>query len=382
MNERHWNNDPVTGHYDTEAINPEIAENLRALKKVNLKPALQAAIVLPLLASACEYDGDIPYTDIYATETQPKTTQTSEDFSVSTYLEEKIFEVADVGMGELEQTREVRTGSLTDKKVAVKPSAYRQDLPRPDGFLVRGIDDLSLYQTESSQVPEVLDLTITPPSLMLHSKDLGQLRDLIPLLQKQGYNTTTYSEYHQKTLEEEKIENPLLVSIDDLNASWLRSEFRQMIELMRQHGMVGTLGINTPGSREEAREEVWQYLKELADEGWELAIHTEDHYNLPLLDDKQLRYQIEETYQEILEATEVRPITLILPFGSINKPGTDEHDERIYDICRELGILYIVGIPQGKSFEGEPPFFVGRIPPAKIAPTTINWLNSSFGEDK
>jgi hypothetical protein len=72
MNERRWDSNPLTGDFTPEAINPEVAENLRAFKK--LRPAMQVAIVLPLLASAC--DRFIPDTDIQTTETQPKTTET------------------------------------------------------------------------------------------------------------------------------------------------------------------------------------------------------------------------------------------------------------------------------------------------------------------
>jgi hypothetical protein len=72
MNGRQLDSNPVTGDFRPEAINPEVAENLRAFKK--LKHAIQVVIVLPLLASAC--DKFIPDTDIQTTETQPKATET------------------------------------------------------------------------------------------------------------------------------------------------------------------------------------------------------------------------------------------------------------------------------------------------------------------
>jgi hypothetical protein len=72
ISERSHDNDPVIGDFKPEAINPEVAENLRAFKK--LRPTMQVAIVLPLLASAC--DRYIPDTDIQTTVTQAKATET------------------------------------------------------------------------------------------------------------------------------------------------------------------------------------------------------------------------------------------------------------------------------------------------------------------
>lgn len=225
-----------------------------------------------------------------------------------------------------------------------------------------------------------LPLTVTPPSLMLHSANLYQLDELIPLLDK--YKSITYEDYYEALKKGENIENPLLISIDDLGTSWLRRDFRDMTKKLTEAGMVGTLAINTDGTREEAKEDIWIYLNELKDAGWEIAIHTEGHLNLPVLTNDELRYQIEETYYEILEHTGEAPKTLILPFGSIDNPQTDEPDQRIFDICRELGIVWIVGIQGGKSFEGEGPFLIGRIPPHPSAEITVDNLEKSFGPQK
>jgi hypothetical protein len=236
---------------------------------------------------------------------------------------------------------------------------------------------------EGFDLHENLKHTYTPPSLMLHSADLKQLDELIPMLN--GYTSVTYSELYSSLQHGEIVENPLLVSIDDLGTSWLREDFKEMIQKLSNAGIVGTLGINTIGSRDESKAHIWEYLRELSDAGWELALHSEGHLNLPSLSDTELREQIEENYNEIKMHTGVIPKTLILPFGSIHNPVTGELDKRIFDICNELDIVWVVGISGGKSFGGveqSPPYYIGRIPPGKDAQTTKLYLQNSFSLDK
>jgi hypothetical protein len=213
----------------------------------------------------------------------------------------------------------------------------------------------------------------TPASLMLHGADLPQVKELMPKIVEQGYQTITYSNYLELINSGDEIpDNLLLISIDDLNPLLLNNYFKGIIETMLENNMVGTIAIVTSGERSEAKEEIWDYYKKLSDAGWELAIHSEDHLNLPLLSDQNLRHQIEEPYNEILEKTGIAPVSLILPFGR------GEEDPRIQEICTELNIKFIVGIAGGKEFSGTPPFYVGRIAPGNSAEQTITYLENSF----
>lgn len=210
----------------------------------------------------------------------------------------------------------------------------------------------------------------TPPSLMLHSKDLPQLINLLPMLGQAGYQALTYENYYDALLKKTPLKNPILISIDDLEITYLSPGQKGMISLMEKCGMCGTLGIMTRGTRKEAKPEIWKYLKMLQDKGWELANHTEDHVSLPSCTDKNLRYQIKETYDEILDATGKAPVSLILPYGKM--------DQRIFEVCAELGIKWVVGIDDGKQFTGKSPFYVGRIPPGGAADITMKYLANSF----
>jgi len=216
-----------------------------------------------------------------------------------------------------------------------------------------------------------------PPSLMLHSKDLSQLPNLIPLIVNSGYEATTYEQYYKKLLNGEKPTTPLLISIDDIGITYMNPAFKRIIEIMDKARMVGTLGIVTRGERNEAKTDIWKYLAEKQKNGWELAIHTEDHTSLPFLTDRELRFQIKETYEEIANATGKSPNSLILPYGNVNSKlgGTDR---RIFDVCKELGIWWVVGIPGGKQISGSPPYFAGRVGPGRTEQITMEYLANSF----
>ena len=91
----------------------------------------------------------------------------------------------------------------------------------------------------------------------------------------------------------------------------------------------------------------------------------------------ELRRQIEEPYWEIFEGTGYPPTTLILPFGVVEGPD-GLVDQRIFDICEELGIDWVVGIANGKEIQGFSPFYVGRIGHGKGVDITLAYLENSF----
>jgi peptidoglycan/xylan/chitin deacetylase (PgdA/CDA1 family) len=223
----------------------------------------------------------------------------------------------------------------------------------------------------------------TPPSLMLHSKDLPQLINLLPMLKQAGYQSLTYESYYDALLNKKPLKNSILLSIDDLGLNYLSPLHEEMISKIEEAGMCGTLGIITGNINSdatwEAKPEIWQYLKKLQDRGWELANHTENHVSLPDVSETNLRYQIKEAYSKILKATGKAPVSLILPYGIVANSKTKEIDQRIFKVCAELGIKWVVGIWSGREFSGKSPFYVGRLNPAEAAGITMKNLVSFFG---
>ena len=244
---------------------------------------------------------------------------------------------------------------------------------------------INKYIKEDLHIKNQID---TPPSLMLHSAGEKQITKLAPILAEK-YTSITYREFYALMAQDHDFSTekpPLLISIDDPGTGWLNPAYKRMVDTMTKHGLVGTLAVVTTGEQKMVDPEIWKYFKEIQKSGWEIAIHTEDHLILPKLSDEETRYQISECYNNIGEGTGIYPTTLILPFGlvaaedKLDQPT--EYNPQIFKVCKDLNIRFVVGIPYGKTFTGESPYFVGRIPPHKDDITiTLQWLEDSFVQD-
>jgi len=222
-----------------------------------------------------------------------------------------------------------------------------------------------------------------PPSLMLHSASQPLMADFLSVLKKNNIGTITYENLLSKYVlgKKETTKGEILLSLDDFGTDWTSPSHKRIIEVISDEGMVGTLGVVT-NSGDSGN---WGYLKELSTKGWEIAIHTVHHCLLPQLTDKQLKEEIEVSYKLIERNIGKPPVSIILPFGIIERKdgeteGENGFDNRIFEICKDLGIWWIVGIKDGKNISGKPPYYVGRIPPSSDhdANTTLNLLNGSF----
>jgi hypothetical protein len=234
-------------------------------------------------------------------------------------------------------------------------------------------------ENEAQAELNLIEPEYTPQSLMLHSANLPLLIEggLINEIKKEGLETATYAQLYDSLLSGKTQKNQILLSIDDLSPVWLRKDFKLMIEQLESAGMIGTLALIT-GKRKDGNPEIWHYLKNLAEKGWEIAIHGKEHFQFTALDNETLKTMIVDPFNDITREIGISPKTLILPFGAIAVPGTEEFDQRIFDVSGTLGIKWVVGIAGGKTFVGKPPYFVGRIPPGEDGVITAELLKNSF----
>ena len=162
--------------------------------------------------------------------------------------------------------------------------------------------------------------------------------------------------------------NAVIVSIDDLGTTWLRPEFKEMIQVFTDRGLTLVLGVVVGGQQDP---QVWAYLRQLDAHGIEIASHTISHFNLPELEDEALAYEIRGSYQVICQWLERCPLTLILPFGN------GMWDERIP--VEAVDYLFVAGIPAGREISGGAPYYLGRIgPDNEDAHHTLDLLYNTF----
>ncbi len=210
----------------------------------------------------------------------------------------------------------------------------------------------------------------TPMSLMLHSSfGVERMKLLAKEIIKNDLHTSTYRDLlSDLRLGKCPPEGTIIVSIDDLGTNWLRPVFKDMIEVFTTEGLALVVGVIVFGPQNPSN---WAYLRELDSLGVEVASHSVHHYNLPEVEPDTLEEEISGSYQTICEHLERCPNTLILPFGNRDPDGMIMQASQQY--------TFVIGIPGGTSFDGSPPFYLGRISPAvSNIHHTIQLLRATF----
>ncbi|GMR11202.1 MAG: hypothetical protein BMS9Abin28_2029 [Anaerolineae bacterium] len=214
----------------------------------------------------------------------------------------------------------------------------------------------------------------TPMSLMLHS-GYGPVRmwKLAREIVARGLQTTTYREVAAR-LESGRCpaEGSLIVSLDDFGTDWLRPYFVTPSEIFADRGLVLVIAAVVGGPQDP---DAWAYLRRLEGLGFEVASHGLDHYSLSQIEPERIEEQVAGSYEVICRNLGRCPVTLVLPFGNIDEFGLT------YAAARDF--TFVVGIPGGRRFGGEPPFYVGRIGPDSTEErATLRALAASFGLDR
>jgi peptidoglycan/xylan/chitin deacetylase (PgdA/CDA1 family) len=154
-----------------------------------------------------------------------------------------------------------------------------------------------------------------------------------------------------------------------MGTSWLRPVFKDMIKEFTDRGLVLVAGVVTHSEQDPG---IWEYLRQIETQEIEIASHSINHLNFTAISDQALEEEIIGSYNMICDLLGTCPTSLILPGGH----GGD--DSRVYDSAKGQ-YSFLVGIQGGRSFNGTPPYYVGRIPPNNEDQTiTLTLLENSF----
>ena len=219
----------------------------------------------------------------------------------------------------------------------------------------------------------------TPPTLMLHrsSADFDSvafLKGFVQILKENEIQVVTYAEIsRQPDITAAESGRLIIITIDDISLqAKIDPSIQEMIAILREAGYPAVLGIVTEGKL--ADEETSAKLKELADEGFELAMHTESHTDLHLLEQTSpygARLEIRTCAEKIFQATGVTPITLVLPYGNMVQ------DLKI--LYRE-NVVWVVGIVGGEKYRTtNHVYYVGRESPSGDPARTFDIMLDRFG---
>jgi peptidoglycan/xylan/chitin deacetylase (PgdA/CDA1 family) len=231
---------------------------------------------------------------------------------------------------------------------------------------------------EPSPTGDLPELRRTPPTLMLHRENLdfdpvAFMQEFIPLLQQANFHTVTYRDISREPWITATQEGKLfIITIDDIELQApIDPSVSKIIQMLEKAGYTAVLGVITEGTKPDVQ--TVQRLKELVEEGWEIAAHTDTHVDLHELEKVSpygARLEFRTCADKVEAALGVRPITLVLPYGSMVadlKILTREH------------VVWVVGINGGKQYRmSNVVFFVGRESPSGDAASTYKAILDRF----
>ena len=238
----------------------------------------------------------------------------------------------------------------------------------------------TLLPTLTPSITPTLDpIRSTPPTIMLHRPNanfdsIAFLKDLIAILKQNDMKVITYRDiYDEPSITATEKGKLFIITIDDILLPYpMHADFLAMIELLQEAGYPAVLGVVT--DTDFADPQTAALLKELSDEGWEIATHTNTHANLGEMEKRSPRYvftEISTSLDKIEKVTGVRPITLILPEGQM------VNDARF---IKRAKIYWCVGINGGNTYDSRKELiYVGRESPARTAEQTFENMRKRLG---
>jgi len=199
------------------------------------------------------------------------------------------------------------------------------------------------------------------------------LREMIVIIQKNNLRVITYSDIQDNpTITVAEQGKLFIITIDDIYLRYpMHESIKEMIALLQEAGYPAVLGIITEGDY--AYPETVETLKELSDQGWEIASHTDNHRNLGQMETispRAIYLEVNDSLEKIEAAVGIRPITLILPEGQMVNDGKQ---------LRRANLTWIVGINGGNQYDSSRDLlYVGRDGPAENASETFKKMLKRF----
>jgi len=219
----------------------------------------------------------------------------------------------------------------------------------------------------------------TPKSLMLHSWYGAKNTELLAKeLIAKGLVTYTYSQIYE-LYDSGKCapKNAVLISLDDFYSVYENKILFDMANVFVDYGLVMTLGLITRTESYKQDLDIWAKLKNLQNNGFEIASHSSNHNNPYELNSEGLELELRGSHDLICKYLGKCPETYILPYGIA-------YDyEPLLNIAVEL-YRSVVSIAAPNKYFGDL-FVMRRISPGdslpfetlKVLENTFIWFESS-----
>jgi len=182
-----------------------------------------------------------------------------------------------------------------------------------------------------------------------------KLEQFLIFFKKNNIETLTF--WDLKDIVENKRQFPkkaIILTFDDGYLDHYQNAFR----ILKKYNLKGVFFIisNMPNNNPDYA--TWEQIKEMSENGQEIASHTVSHSDLTTLSDEKIKYEL-ETSKKIIEAKIGKPvISLSYPAG--------KYDNRVIEIAKE-NYLFTRTTQPGKYFSLSKRY---EIPAIRMFPTT------------
>jgi peptidoglycan/xylan/chitin deacetylase (PgdA/CDA1 family) len=203
----------------------------------------------------------------------------------------------------------------------------------PDGTLRRLRVPILMYHYISELPPNADQFRV---GLTVHPQ---QFREHLDYLRTNGYNAISLYEVHLALTQGYRLPpNPIVLTFDDGYIDHLHTA----VPLLREYGFKGTFFIIT-GFADALREGYlnWDQIKQLSDNGMEIAAHSKTHPDLRGRDHDFLVYEILGSHESIKVNLGIPLISFAYPMG--------RYDEATLDLMQQTEIILAVTTEHGAT---------------------------------
>ncbi|MBD3300432.1 MAG: polysaccharide deacetylase family protein [Candidatus Moranbacteria bacterium] len=146
----------------------------------------------------------------------------------------------------------------------------------------------------------------------------------------------------------------IILTFDDGYIDHYQNAFR----ILKKHNMKGVFFIVSNMADNDPNYATWEQIKEMSENGQEIASHTVSHLDLATLSDEKIKYELETSKKTIEDKIDKPVISLCYPAGKYN--------DRVIKVAKE-NYLFARTTEPGKYFSLSERY---QIPTVRMFPTT------------
>ena len=207
-------------------------------------------------------------------------------------------------------------------------------------------------------IPVILYHQLKDPADESDKVTVNNFEQQIAYLHNNNFTTITPENFYQWQKDNFTMpERPVIIYFDD---GW-SDVYDHALPILKQYGYAGTVALVAYYADQMSYGDwtgymTWDQLRELQNNGWEIASHGFEHLHMTSLSEAEFRYQLNYSREEIENELGRKPTSFVFPYHDANIPYTAICGE-YYDLCwtygsRDTFPYYTLYTDDGHAYQG------------------------------